>query len=70
MAPDHLLRTPLPGTTKHFLRAVWGTGILFFLLQGALQVAFLSGPPDGKDHLHVHPPAAGIQGAPRLRAHM
>ncbi|XP_043336503.1 piezo-type mechanosensitive ion channel component 2-like [Cervus canadensis] len=35
------------GSTKLFLRAVWATSVLFLLLQGALQVAFVSLGPEG-----------------------
>ncbi|XP_071067930.1 piezo-type mechanosensitive ion channel component 2-like [Dasypus novemcinctus] len=51
-----LLLTPLfcspaarsvAGSTRHFLRVVGYTGVLFLLLQGALQLAFGSVPPDG-----------------------
>ncbi|XP_065775240.1 piezo-type mechanosensitive ion channel component 2-like [Muntiacus reevesi] len=35
------------GSTKLFLRAVWATSVLFLLLQGALQVAFVSLGPKG-----------------------
>ncbi|ELW71183.1 Protein PIEZO2 [Tupaia chinensis] len=37
----------LSGITQRFLRAIWCTGILFLLLQGALQAAFHSTPPNG-----------------------
>ncbi|KAG5201704.1 hypothetical protein JEQ12_004467 [Ovis aries] len=36
----------LSGSTKLFLRAVWATSVLFLLLQGALQVAFVSLGPE------------------------
>lgn len=41
---------------------MWATSVLFLLLQGALQVAFVSLGLEGKDHFPICPPAAWTQG--------
>lgn len=41
---------------------MWATSVLFLLLQGALQVAFVSLGPEGKDHFPICSPAAWLQG--------